>query len=73
LQKYAAATDIRWVQEEPKNQGGWFFVEPRLRELLSAEQTLRYIGRYASASTATGSHTIHQMEQQKLAQDAFTG
>jgi multifunctional 2-oxoglutarate metabolism enzyme len=71
LQKYASAMDIRWVQEEPKNQGGWFFMEPRLRNLLHADQSLKYIGRFASASTATGSHTIHQMEQQRLAQEAF--
>jgi 2-oxoglutarate decarboxylase len=71
LQKYAMATDIRWVQEEPKNQGAWSFLEPRLRELLRSDQSLKYIGRHASASTATGSHTIHQMEQQRLAQDAF--
>ncbi|MBI3651057.1 MAG: multifunctional oxoglutarate decarboxylase/oxoglutarate dehydrogenase thiamine pyrophosphate-binding subunit/dihydrolipoyllysine-residue succinyltransferase subunit [Acidobacteria bacterium] len=71
LQKYQAATDIRWVQEEPKNQGAWFFIAPRLREFLSADQSLRYIGRNASASTATGSHAIHQMEQHRLVEEAF--
>ncbi len=71
LQKYAAAKDIRWVQEEPKNQGAWFFVAPRLRELLGEGRSLRYVGRNASASTATGSHTIHQMEQQRLTEEAF--
>jgi len=71
LSLYSGATDIRWVQEEPQNMGGWSFMEPRLLRLLSSKQTLRYIGRAASPSPATGSHTIHQMEQQRLVKDAF--
>jgi 2-oxoglutarate dehydrogenase E1 component len=50
--------------------GGWSFMEPRLLELIGQRQ-LRYIGRPASASPATGSHTIHQMEQQRLVKDAL--
>jgi multifunctional 2-oxoglutarate metabolism enzyme len=71
LNKYAAAADICWVQEEPQNYGGWFFMEPRLRQLLKATQRLRYAGRTASASTATGSHTLHMLEQQQLVKEAF--
>jgi 2-oxoglutarate dehydrogenase E1 component len=71
LSRFANATDIRWVQEEPENMGGWSFMEPRLLKLLGPKQSLRYIGRAASASPATGSHTIHQMEQQQLVRDAF--
>ena len=73
LSKYAQAADICWVQEEPQNMGGWSFMEPRLREMLGANQRLRYAGRAASASPATGSHTIHQMEQRQLVKDAFSG
>jgi 2-oxoglutarate dehydrogenase E1 component len=68
---FSAATDIRWVQEEPRNQGGWSFVESRIREMIGDKRTLRYAGRAASASTATGSHTIHQMEQRQIVSDAF--
>ncbi len=71
LNKYAKATDICWVQEEPQNYAGWFFMEPRLRQLLNANQRLRYAGRAASASTATGSHTLHMLEQQQLVKEAF--
>jgi 2-oxoglutarate dehydrogenase E1 component len=73
LGKYASAEDICWVQEEPQNMGGWFFIEPRLRPLLGAGKSLRYAGRAASASPATGSHTIHQMEQRQIVKDAFSG
>ena len=71
LSRFPNATDIRWVQEEPENMGGWSFMEPRLLKMLGAAQTLRYIGRLPSASPATGSHTIHQMEQQRLVSEAL--
>ena len=72
LSRFPNAVDIRWVQEEPHNMGGWTFMEPRLLRVLGATKTLRYIGRPASASPATGSHTIHQMEQQQLVKEAFS-
>ena len=71
LSRFPSVTDVRWVQEEPENMGGWFFMEPRLLKMLGSTQTLRYSGRPASASPATGSHTIHQMEQQQLVKEAF--
>jgi 2-oxoglutarate dehydrogenase E1 component len=70
LNRYSAASDIRWVQEDPQNYGAWPWLEPRLRELIG-DRALRYAGRGTRASTATGSHTIHQMEQQQLVRGAF--
>jgi 2-oxoglutarate dehydrogenase E1 component len=67
------AVDICWVQEEPRNMGGWTFIERRVLGMLSGSQTLRYAGRPPGASPATGSHTIHQMEQQRLVEEAFSG
>jgi 2-oxoglutarate dehydrogenase E1 component len=72
LSRFGSAADVQWVQEEPENMGGWSFIEPRLLRILSSSQKLRYVGRPASASPATGSHTIHQMEQQKLVKEAFS-
>ncbi len=60
--------DIVWVQEESQNMGGWSFVEPRLRELAYA---VRYVGRDASASPATGSRQIHLREQKELVKAAL--
>jgi 2-oxoglutarate dehydrogenase E1 component len=51
--------------------GGWTFVEPRLRAILPAAASLRYIGRTASASPATGSYAIHELEQKKLVADSL--
>ncbi len=69
---YSNATEIVWTQEEARNMGGWTFVEPRLRAILPANTTLRYIGRTASASPATGSYSIHNAEQAKLVNDSLT-
>ncbi|MCB0310855.1 MAG: 2-oxoglutarate dehydrogenase E1 component, partial [Bdellovibrionales bacterium] len=56
-----------WVQEEPKNMGGWQHARTYLREFLGAELT--YVGRPASASTATGSLRRHNFEQDQIMQE----
>lgn len=65
-------TELVWAQEEPKNMGGWGFIEPRLEALPSGDRRPRYVGRAASASPATGSYAIHLLEQQRLVQEALT-
>ncbi len=63
---YTNVEEVFWTQEEPQNMGGWTFVEPRLRAIKPASVSLRYVGRAASASPATGSYAIHELEQRKL-------
>ncbi|HKR01348.1 MAG TPA: multifunctional oxoglutarate decarboxylase/oxoglutarate dehydrogenase thiamine pyrophosphate-binding subunit/dihydrolipoyllysine-residue succinyltransferase subunit, partial [Pyrinomonadaceae bacterium] len=69
---YGEAAQLVWAQEEPKNMGGWTFVEPRLMNMLPACQRPYYVGRAASASPATGSYTIHEMEQRRVVDQALT-
>jgi 2-oxoglutarate dehydrogenase E1 component len=69
---YANAKQLVWAQEEPKNMGGWSFVEPRLMSLLPGCERPVYVGRAASASPATGSYTIHELEQRRLVDQALT-
>jgi 2-oxoglutarate dehydrogenase E1 component len=69
---YGGATQLVWAQEEPKNMGGWTFVEPRLMNMLPKCQRPYYVGRAASASPATGSYSIHEMEQRRLVDQALT-
>ena len=66
FQKYRNAGDVCWVQEEPKNRGAWSFMEPRLREMLPESATLSYVGRDESASPATGSYKMHEIEELEL-------
>jgi 2-oxoglutarate decarboxylase len=71
LARYSHARQLVWVQEEPKNMGGWSFVEQRLENLLPACERPIYVGRAASASPATGSYSIHQAEQAQLVSEAL--
>jgi 2-oxoglutarate dehydrogenase E1 component len=60
---------VIWCQEESENNGAWRYIEPKLRKLLGRE--IHYAGRDASASPATGSLAIHQLEQTDLLQQAL--
>jgi 2-oxoglutarate dehydrogenase E1 component len=75
LQAYANAETLVWAQEEPKNNGSWFFVEDRLEECLaeagSKPKRPVYAGRCASAATATGLAKRHQAEQAALVAEAL--
>ena len=67
--------EVIWCQEEPKNNGYWFFVEPLIEESLKAANCRtarpRYAGRAAAASPATGLLKRHQAEQGALVADAL--
>jgi 2-oxoglutarate dehydrogenase E1 component len=67
---FPKADKIVWCQEESANMGAWTFIEPRLRKLFGRD--IVYAGRDASASTATGSTAIHELEQRELINQAFT-
>ncbi len=72
LQRYPDASEIWWVQEEPANMGAWNYVRGKLVRVvgtLGAE--LHHIARHKSASPATGSHTVHEREQDELLGAAF--
>ena len=66
---------VVWAQEEPKNNGAWFFVESLIEEALDEaghkDMRPRYAGRHAAASPATGLMSRHQTEQAALVADAL--
>jgi 2-oxoglutarate dehydrogenase E1 component len=67
--------ELVWCQEEPKNMGGWTFVDPWLELTLAklnlAAKRARYVGRPASASTAAGLMSRHAKELQTFLAQAF--
>jgi 2-oxoglutarate dehydrogenase E1 component len=67
--------DVIWCQEEPKNMGAWFFVEPYLEWVLgqvgSKAKRARYVGRAASAATATGLMPKHIAQLKAFLDEAF--
>jgi 2-oxoglutarate dehydrogenase E1 component len=66
LSHYPGAIEVVWLQEEPENMGAWSFVHARLHRLLRDRYTLRHVSRAESASPATGSGALHQIEQADL-------
>ncbi|MGI9302505.1 MAG: 2-oxoglutarate dehydrogenase E1 component [Gammaproteobacteria bacterium] len=73
LERYPNAKDIVWVQEEPSNQGAWFYMQSRrhLPALLSPPHRLSYAGRKYSASPAVGYLHRHRVQQKALIDDAL--
>jgi 2-oxoglutarate dehydrogenase E1 component len=71
LQGYPNATEIVWVQEEPRNMGAWPFLHEHLSALLGTNQTLTYVGRPKAAAPATGSHHRHEDQQKALVEQAL--
>ncbi|HEV2364331.1 MAG TPA: 2-oxoglutarate dehydrogenase E1 component [Caulobacteraceae bacterium] len=74
LARFAKA-ELVWCQEEPKNMGGWTFVDPWLELTLSRLRVVakraRYVGRPASASTAAGIMRRHLKELESFEAQAF--
>ena len=71
LKTYTNVVDIVWCQDEPQNQGAWFFVQHYLHENMREGQNLGYAGRAASASPAVGYAHLHQEQQKSLVEAAF--
>jgi 2-oxoglutarate dehydrogenase E1 component len=71
VKKYPHATELVWCQDEPQNQGAWFFVQHYIHENMLEGQKLGYSGRAASASPAVGYSHLHQEQQKALVEGAF--
>ncbi|APE44348.1 2-oxoglutarate dehydrogenase E1 component [Sulfitobacter alexandrii] len=68
--------EMVWCQEEPKNQGGWSFIEPNIEWVLgrigAKHGRPTYVGRATSASPATGLASQHKAQQAALVDEALT-
>jgi 2-oxoglutarate dehydrogenase E1 component len=63
---YPAIEEVVWAQEEPKNQGAWSYVAPRLRMSTGNALLTRYIGRPDRSSPAEGYAEVHKKEQERI-------
>jgi 2-oxoglutarate dehydrogenase E1 component len=67
--------EMVWCQEEPRNQGAWFFVEVFLQWVLNQieaeHRRVHYAGRPASAATATGLMPKHLAQLKQLLEEAL--
>ena len=72
LERYPNAKDVRWVQEEPANQGPWPYFGLELPEKLPERLAgLKRISRRRMAAPAPGSSKVHEVEQAHLFDLAF--
>jgi 2-oxoglutarate dehydrogenase E1 component len=67
--------EIVWCQEEPRNMGAWSYIEPNIEWVLQhvggKHLRSRFVGRAASASTATGQLSRHNQEQKVLVEESL--
>ena len=73
LSRYPDGTAIVWVQEEPANMGAWPYLCGRSCRELFDRLPFTGVTRPESASPATGSHSAHQLEQERWIAQAFGG
>jgi 2-oxoglutarate dehydrogenase E1 component len=71
IARFASASEVVWVQEEPQNQGAWYRLRAYLRADTPDRQVLAYAGRPISASPAVGYAAKHNAEQKQLVEEAF--
>jgi 2-oxoglutarate dehydrogenase E1 component len=71
LARYPKATEVLWAQEEPKNQGAWYWIQHYLRDRMLPGQALLSVSRPSSAAPAGGYLDVHQAQQQALMDEAL--
>lgn len=73
INAYPNLAEVVWVQEEPKNQGSWYYMQSRgtMIGCLKDQHTFGYAGRFYSASPATGLMPVHLAQQKELVSNAL--
>ncbi|HWT53340.1 MAG TPA: 2-oxoglutarate dehydrogenase E1 component [Rhodocyclaceae bacterium] len=73
LRKWPQATEIVWCQEEPRNQGAWYWLASRyhIARTVTSGQELFLVARPASASPAVGYYAKHHAQQKAVIEGAF--
>lgn len=73
LAKYPNAKEVVWCQEEPRNQGAWYWIASRqhLARSMGEKHTLYLVSRPASASPAVGYYAVHNAQQREVVEGAF--
>ena len=70
LKPYAKNANFFWCQEEPKNMGAWNtvrnYIERTLEIINFGDINVKYVGRQASSSTATGNANKHLAQQNEI-------
>ena len=73
---FQQVSEIRWVQDEPSNQGAWSYMALNLPGELAAaspgkDWKLTAVTRPASSAPAVGSAKVHEAQQRELMEAAL--
>jgi 2-oxoglutarate dehydrogenase E1 component len=71
LARYPKLREVVWTQEEPENQGAWYFVRDRLTAALAPGQILLYSGRRNMAAPSGGDYHRHLERQKMIVEEAL--
>ena len=70
IEKYSNLKEIVWTQEEPLNQGAWYYLAPHMYRIVVPHppraKVMEPVARPASAAPATGSAKLHVHQQLDL-------
>ncbi|WP_343192412.1 2-oxoglutarate dehydrogenase E1 component [Buchnera aphidicola (Taiwanaphis decaspermi)] len=69
LKKYKDVKHLVWCQEEPSNQGCWFYINKNFKKHVNI--FLKYTGRLSSSVTAVGNINLHIKEQKEIIKKAM--
>ncbi|MPZ69857.1 MAG: multifunctional oxoglutarate decarboxylase/oxoglutarate dehydrogenase thiamine pyrophosphate-binding subunit/dihydrolipoyllysine-residue succinyltransferase subunit [Actinobacteria bacterium] len=72
FERYPNLKEVRWIQEEPENMGAWHFIFNLLSRVLPENIRLIHAARPESASPASGSTKMHELEHRRLLEKAFS-
>jgi 2-oxoglutarate dehydrogenase E1 component len=70
VKKYANATDIVWCQDEPQNQGAWFFIQHNIHENMLKARSWATPVAPPPLRQPSATH-LHQEQQKALVEGAF--
>jgi multifunctional 2-oxoglutarate metabolism enzyme len=76
LKRFDRVEDVRWVQDEPANQGAWPFMALNLPQRLAEAEPgrawqLTKVTRPGSSAPSVGSASVHLQQQRALMEAAF--
>ncbi|KAM5543648.1 hypothetical protein V8D89_002899 [Ganoderma adspersum] len=73
LARYEGAQSVVWLQEEPRNQGAWSHVAPRLDAVMLGRERVTFAGRREDAVPAPGVASLYAAQQKAVLEAAFVG
>ncbi len=73
IEQFPNAKEVVWCQEEPRNQGAWYWLASRqhLVNVLGTKRKLLLVSRPAAAAPAVGYYALHNQQQKAILENAF--